>query len=797
MLHIRFWAFFLLTPLLATCQTATAPSIQIIPQPLVVKPSPGAFTLSTDTRVYFPEGKPDWQTTVQAFVDLAKSGANISLVHQAIKEKFTTPRANSINFVVDETLTQPEGYILEVKPTSVIIRSRTAAGAFYAVQTLRQLFPPEINTVPKAPAEPDNAKGKSKKSKKPADGAKPLDPSKIKWTAPCCTIQDAPRFAYRGLHLDVGRHFFPVAFVKKYIDLLAMHKLNTFHWHLTDDQGWRIEIKKYPRLHTVGGCRTETLVGHYSDQPQKFDGKKYCGFYTQEEVKEVVEYARQRFVTVLPEIEMPGHALAALAAYPELGCTGGPYEVAKIWGVFDDVFCPTEKTFQFLDDVLGEVCALFPSKYIHIGGDECPKTTWEKSEFCQQLMKREGLKDGHELQSYFIRRAETMLAKRDKKLIGWDEILEGGIAPTATIMSWRGIEGGIAAAKAGHDAIMTPGTHLYLDYYQSDPSTEPLAIGGHLTLEKVYSYEPVPAELSADEAKHILGAQGNVWTEYMPNSQQVEYMAYPRACALAEVVWTAKEKKNWKDFSKRIKTHMMRLSAADVNHAKSYYDVNASFSKGRITLSTTDPSSKIYFTTDGKEPSAKSKMYTGPIAITSNTTLKAVVLLNGSPMGKIRTVEYLVHKASGKPYKMDRVPDKYTGGEQYGLTNGVTGNIKTWGAWVGLVNHDIDPMIDFGIPTEFSKVRTRFVNSRVAWIYPPRAVEVLGSADGKKFVSLAKQDIPADKLSGITVEDVKLEFKTAKYRYLKLVATTYGVIPKGAAGEGNGAWLFLDEIVVE
>ena len=795
----RFLTFFFCLPLLATCQTPPV-GIQIIPQPLVIKPVPGVFTLSNDTRIYYPEGKSDWQTATQYFVELAKSGANLILVNQAIKEKFTTPRANSINFVVDETLTQPEGYILEVKPTSITIRARTAPGAFYAVQTLRQLFPPELNTVPKAPEtvpEPGKGKGKSKKPKPSKDDKKQVDPSKIKWTAPCCTVQDAPRFAYRGLHLDVSRHFFPISFVKKYIDLLAMHKLNTFHWHLTDDQGWRIEIKKYPKLQSVAACRKETLVGHYSDQPQKFDGKPACGFYTQEEVKEVVEYARQRFVTIIPEIEMPGHALAALAAYPELGCTGGPYETAKTWGVFDDVFCPTEKTFQFIDDVLSEVCALFPSAYIHVGGDECPKTSWEKSEFCRQLMKKEGLKDAHELQSYFIRRAEAMLAKHSKKLIGWDEILEGGVAPSATIMSWRGIEGGIAAAKSGHDAIMTPGTHVYFDYYQSDPATEPTAIGGLLPLEKVYSYEPVPAELSADEAKHILGAQANLWTEYIATTDYAEYMAYPRVCALAEVVWTAKEKKNWKDFAKRLKVHFLRLDAARVNYAKSYYDVNTSFSKNRVTLSTTDPTSKIYFTTDGKEPSTKSKMYTAPFAISENTTLKAVVLLNGQPMGKVRSVDFLVHKASGKPYVLPRVPDKYTGGEQYGLTNGVTGNTKNWGAWVGLVNHDIDPVIDLGVPTEFSKVSTHFMNSRVSWIYPPKGVEVLGSADGKKFVSLAKQDIDADRLTGISMESVQLEFKKAKYRYLKLVATTYGVIPKGAPGEGNGAWLFLDEVVVE
>jgi len=788
----RFLTAFLLFPLLATCQTP-APSIQLIPQPLVVKPVPGSFTLSTDTRIYFPDGKSDWQTVAQYFVELAKSGANLSLVSQPVKEKFTTPRANSIYFVPDETLTQPEGYILEVKPTFVVVRARTAPGAFYGVQTLRQLFPPELNTVKEVEVMQEKGKGKAKAKKSKS----PKSPLPTKWSALCCTVQDAPRFGYRGLHLDVGRHFFPVAFIKRYIDLLAMHKLNTFHWHLTEDQGWRIEIKKYPKLQTVAACRNETLVGHYTDQPQKYDGKKYCGFYTQEEVKEVVEYARKQFVTVIPEIEMPGHALAALTAYPELGCSGGPYETAQKWGIFEDVFCPTEKTFQFIDDVLEEVCALFPSTYIHIGGDECPKTSWQKSEFCQQLMKKEGLKDEHELQSYFIRRVEAMLTKRNKKLIGWDEILEGGLAPTATVMSWRGVEGGIAAAKAGHDAIMTPSSHVYFDYYQSDPATEPVAIGGLLPLEKVYSYEPVPAEFTPDEAKHILGVQGNLWTEYITTEDYVEYMVYPRACALAEIGWSAKEKKNWKDFAKRIKTHFLRLDAAGVNYAKSYFDVNTAFSKGRITLSTTDPTSKIYFTTDGKEPSAKSKMYTAAFSITENTTLKAVVMQNGKPMGKVRSVEYLIHKASGKSYTLPRVPDKYTGGEQYALTNGVTGNIKTWGNWVGLVNHDLDPVIDLGIPTAFSSVTTRFVNSKVAWIYPPRAVEIFGSADGKKFVSLAKQEIGAEKMEGISVETVKLEAKNAKYRFLKLVATTFGVIPAGAAGAGNGAWLFLDEIVVQ
>jgi hexosaminidase len=412
-------------------------------------------------------------------------------------------------------------------------------------------------------------------------------------------------------------------------------------------------------------------------------------------------------------------------------------------------------------------------------------------------MKAEGLKDGHELQSYFIRRAESMLNKRGKKLIGWDEILEGGLAPSATVMSWRGTEGGIAAARAGHDAIMTPTSHVYFDYYQSDPATEPVAIGGFLPLDKVYEYEPIPAELTADEARHVLGVQGNTWTEYIRTPDYLEYMVYPRACALAEVAWSEKERKNWADFARRLRIHFTRLDAMKVNYARSYYDVSTAFANGKISLSAIDPTMKIRYTTDGSEPLAGSPVFGAPFSISKNTTVKAAVFEGKTQMGKVRTVEYLVHKASGKPYSMPRVPDKYTGGEQYALTNGVTGNIKTWGSWVGLVNHDIDPVIDFGAQVSFDRVKARYVNSKVSWIYPPRAVEVYVSDDGKNFRLLASQKIPAETMSGITVENVVLETPGAKGRYLKFVAKTFGVIPENAAGAGNGAWLFVDEVVVE
>jgi hexosaminidase len=765
---------FLFLALIANSNCQQGNDLNILPRPLSVEIiADSNFVLNADTRIYVPAGREDWNLAVQYFVALAAQSTGFQLVSQPITSDMREKRANSIYFLPDENIPHKEGYRLEVLPKAIIIRAQTAAGAFYAVQTLRQLFPPEFNSV------------------------EPLK-SPTEWKASCCKIEDQPRFAYRGLHLDVGRHFFPISFVKKYIDLLAAHKLNTFHWHLTEDQGWRIEIKKYPELQRVAACRKETLVGHYSDQPERYDGKKYCGYYTQEEVKEVLEYARQHFVTVIPEIEMPGHALAALSAFPELGCTGGPYEAATKWGVFDDVFCAgNEKTFEFLDGVLEEICALFPGTYVHIGGDECPKTRWQACPKCQQRMKDESLKDEHELQSYFIHRAEAMLAKRGKKLIGWDEILEGGLAPSATVMSWRGTEGGIAAAKAGHDAIMTPTSHLYFDYYQSDPATEPVAIGGYLPLEKVYSYEPVPEEFTAEEAKRILGVQGNIWTEYIETSDYLEYMVYPRACALAEIAWSAKKKKDWKHFARRLQAHFPRLDAMDVNYAKSYFDVSTSFSNGKIGLAAIDPSLQIRYTTDGSEPSAASKLYDGKFSISKNTTVKAAVFDGEKQLGKVRTVEYLVHKASGKPYSMPRVPDKYTGGEDYALTNGVTGNIKTWGSWVGLVNHDIDPVIDLGEPTEFSRVTTHFVNAKVAWIYPPRGVEVYVSDDGQNFKLLASKEIAAKTMEGISVETVVLDTPGARGRYLKFVAKTFGVIPETAAGAGNGAWCFVDEVIVE
>ncbi len=427
----------------------------------------------------------------------------------------------------------PEAYQLVIEPKSITIRAGTDQGLLYGYITLLQTM-----------------------VKDSIDG---------KFYSPCLIINDAPRFAYRGMHLDVCRHFFPVSFVKTYIDYLAMYKFNTFHWHLTEDQGWRIEIKRYPKLTDIGAWRSETLVGHFSDQPQTYDGTPHGGFYTQEEIRDVISYATKKGITIIPEIEMPGHALAALAAYPELSCTGGPFTPATTWGVFDDVFCTREETITFLKNVLDEVIDLFPGPFIHIGGDECPKTRWKTCVVCQQNIRDHGLADEHELQSWFVRQIEAHLNSRGRRLIGWDEILEGGLAPDATVMSWRGTAGGEAAAALGHQVIMTPGKPCYFDHYQSKRPDQPIAIGGFNPLVAVYDWDPIPEGLTTSFHPMIIGGQGNVWTEYMSTEQQVEYMIFPRLAALAETLWTPAEKKDYDSFLDRLDSHQMRWKAADIN----------------------------------------------------------------------------------------------------------------------------------------------------------------------------------------------------------------------------------------
>ncbi|MBP0902956.1 beta-N-acetylhexosaminidase [Mariniflexile gromovii] len=508
----------------------------IIPKPISLKINKGKFLMDANTKII---ANSELKNEGEYLSDLLSTITKNNMVF----ENEGSEKGN-ISLRFDASISNDEGYKLVVNYDRIIISGRTAKGVFYGIQTFSQLIPREKELT--------------------------------ELTIPATVIEDSPKYVYRGMHLDVARHFFSTEFVKKYIDILAMHKMNTFHWHLTEDQGWRIEIKKYPKLTSIGAFRKETIVGHgntWNKNEAKYDGQPYGGFYTQEEIKDVVAYATKRHITIIPEIELPGHSLAAIAAYPELGNTGEQYEVGTRWGVFPEIYAPSEITFKFLEDVLTEVISLFPSKLIHIGGDEAPKTQWEHSTFAQEVIKREGLKDEHELQSYFIKRIEKFLNSKGRNIIGWDEILEGGLAPNATVMSWRGEKGGIQAAKLKHNVVMTPTQFCYFDFYQTkDKENEPLAIGGKTTVEDVYSYDPTPEELTEEEGKYILGAQANVWTEYIKTPELVEYMILPRLTALSEVVWSKKEDRDWNDFQNRLKHIIKMYDANNLNYAQHSLD---------------------------------------------------------------------------------------------------------------------------------------------------------------------------------------------------------------------------------
>ena len=621
---------FSIIPILLFAQV-TMKSISIIPKPASIELSYGSFILNDSTKIIIASDQRQLNTIAEMLSTQLRTATGFHF-------DIGTSKKNSENTIIlslDKNLKRlgNEGYQLIVTEKSVIVKSSSPAGIFYGIQSLYQLLPQEVE-----------------KNKRVAS---------VNWSISCVTIEDKPRFTWRGMHLDVGRHFAPVEFVKKYIDLLASYKMNTFHWHLTEDQGWRVEIKKYPKLTEIGSRRKETAG----------DSTPYGGFYTQEEIKEVVKYAQERFVTIVPEIEMPGHAFAALSAYPEYSCTGGPFEVGTTWGVFEDVYCAgNEGTFKFLKDVLSEVIPLFPGNYFHIGGDECPKERWKKCPKCQARIKKNKLGNEHRLQSYFVQRIEKLLRSKGKRLVGWDEILEGGLAQGSTVMSWRGTEGGIAAAKANHGVVMTPGSHCYFDHYQGLSESEPKAIGGFLPIETVYAYEPIPAELKSKQAKHILGAQGNVWTEYMPNTQHAEYMVLPRLLAMSEVVWSNKSRRDYNDFTKRLEQHYDRFVYRDFNFrvptpigfgGKRYI-----FEPTEIELKSPISSASTYYRLDGLDPTPESMKYTNPIHVANDLTLKAILVLsNGKKSNPATTNFFLVDKEkNGLEYRYfegdwDSLPD--------------------------------------------------------------------------------------------------------------------------------------------
>jgi hexosaminidase len=674
-----------------------ADEVNIVPKPKRIRPAKGNFIVNKQT-ILVVRTHAERKMAVLLNSYLRETfGLNLKVM------KPSKPRSNSINLTVltgDHALLAEE-YRIDAEPTNVDMSAVDEESLFYGLQTLLQLIRKD---------------------------------EKAEVVIPAATITDSPRFPYRGMHLDVGRHFMPVEFVKKYIDLMSQYKFNYFHWHLTEDQGWRIEIKKYPRLTEIGSKRPESHFGPYTTT-FKGDGVPHEGFYTQEQIKDVVAYAKARYITVIPEIELPGHSSAALAAYPEFGCKQDyKYQVQKTWGIFKEVFCPTDATFKFLEDVLTETIALFPdSTYIHIGGDEVLKDHWKESAFVQELKKRENLKDEHEVQSYFVRRIEKFINSKGKRIIGWDEILEGGLAPNATVMSWRGTKGGIEAAKSKHDVIMTPTDFCYFDYGQGDPAYEPLNIGGYLPLEKVYSFEPVPKELTAEEAKYIIGGQANIWTEYLKTPSAVEYMAFPRMLALSEALWSRPEDKNYSDFLQRLSAHLPRLDKQNVNYripepTGLQNRILESPVKGRMELNPPINGSKIYFTLDGTEPNTNSSVYSNPIifglAPNERRDLRTIVVLPSGrkssvyaatlirrdwvpavePSGKTAGVNYSLYVPSNA-YAQDTVPQtgesKSIGLQQFAQridpkqTYGVT--------FEGYINIPSDEVYEFQIDSTWNR----------------------------------------------------------------------------------------------
>lgn len=732
----------------ASCTAEKEANYQVIPLPQEVSlTQENPFKLNENVLIAYPENNALLQRNAEFLSEYIQQATNYAPKTKAIAAGEQVK--NAIVLGLDPSIANKEGYVLTTTPEGININGQTENGVFYGIQTLRKSIPAEAK--------------------------------EATILIPAGEIKDEPRFSYRGMHLDVGRHFFPKEFMKKYIDLLALHNMNTFHWHLTDDQGWRIEIKKYPKLTEIGSQRSRTVIGRNT---QEYDNTPYGGFFTQEEAKEIVKYAQERYITVIPEVDLPGHMLAALAAYPEMGCTGGPYEVCPRWGIFEDVLCiGNDQTMQFLEDVMNEIIEIFPSKYVHIGGDEAPRTRWEKCQKCQARIKTEGLKADKNhtaedrLQSYCMTRIEEFLNSKGRQIIGWDEILEGDVAPNATVMSWRGMEGGIKAAQLGHDVIMTPTSFCYFDYYQTaDTKDEPLGIGGYVPIEKVYSLKPVPAVLTEEQSKHILGAQANLWTEYIHSSEHVEYMVLPRMAALAEVQWTQPEKKDFKDFTKRLARLMKFYQRDGFNYAKHVFDLKVDFTPDVtkkavvVTLSTIDDA-PIYYTLDGTEPTTASLKYTEPVSITETADFQAVVI---RPEGKSKVVNKKIsfNKATYCPIELTFQPsEKYKFGGAITLVDGMKGNDSyATGAWLGFVGGDVEAIIDLGQETEIKQVATNAIVDMSAWIMGSTGLVVSISDDNKEFREVAAKDIPAEtNIDKKGVENYEITFDPVKARYVKVV----------------------------
>lgn len=746
-------------------------NFDVIPLPQEVQAtSEGDFVLNNHTVIAYPKGNEVMKRNAEFLAEYIKeqTGKTIQLTEE-------TPSSDAIVLALGLDNANEEAYRLEVSKQQITITGATEAGVFYGIQTLRKAMPVAEGDV----------------------------------NFPSTVVNDYPRFAYRGAHLDVSRHFFSTDSIKRFIDMLALHNINRFHWHLTDDQGWRIEIKKHPKLTEIGSVREGTIQGRNSGE---CDSKPYGGFYTQEEAKDIVKYAQERHITVIPEIDLPGHMLAAITVYPELGCTGGPYKVWTRWGISDDVLCAgNDKTLDFIDDVLEEVVEIFPSEYIHVGGDECPKVRWKSCPKCQARIKQLGLKADNKhtaeekLQSFIIHHAEKFLNGKGRQMIGWDETLEGGLAPNATVMSWRGIEGGIEAAKQNHDAIMTPTAFMYFDYYQTiDTTNEPLAIGGYVPVEKVYSFEPVHESLTPEEAKHIIGVQANLWTEYIPTFRQVEYMELPRMAALAEVQWTMPEKKNYDEFLQRLVRLIPIYDKEAYNYAKHVFNVKAEYLPDtknnvlNVVLSTIDDA-PVYYTLDGTEPTASSAQYTDTLKISQSCVLKAVVV-RPAGVSSVLKENITLNKASMKPVTMlQPINEKYKFGGENTLIDGLEGtrNYRT-GRWIAFYKNDMEAVVDLQKETSISKAWIRAYVEMGEEILDLRKFAVAVSTDGKTYKEIKSEAYPAAKKedkNGIFTHE--LTFDPVNVRYVKFMAQPEYSIPAWHGGKGRPAFIFVDEIGLE
>ncbi len=762
----------------ASCGKEAEATYQVVPLPQEVSLTQEApFSLSKSTLIAYPEGNTLLQRNAEFLAEYIGQSAGFTPQVQAFAAGNEPEK--SIVLDIDDDIENPEGYTLNVDADGVEIEGQTPNGVFYGVQTLRKSIP--VGT-----------------------GATDI-------LLPAGEVKDAPRFGYRGFMLDVSRHFFPVEFIKEFIDILALHNINTFHWHITDDQGWRIEIKKYPELTTIGSQRSRTVIGRNTPE---YDNTPYGGFYTQEEAREIVEYAQERYITVIPEVDLPGHMLAALAAYPELGCTGGPYEVCPKWGVFEDVLClGNEKTFEFLEGVLDEIIDIFPARYIHIGGDEVPRTRWEKCPKCQARIRQLGLKDDKDhtaedrLQSYCMARVEKYLNEKGRQIIGWDEILEGEVAPNATVMSWRGIENGIEAAKLRHDVIMAPTTYAYFDYYQTDNRDgEPLAIGGYVPIEKVYSLNPTPDALTDEEKEHIIGVQANLWTEYVLDGDHVEYMALPRMAALSEVQWTQPDKMNYDDFAQRLLNLIKIYDLDSLNYSKAMFDIRPTYTakpaegenKGAMVVELSTPdNAPIYYTTDGAEPTEASTQYTAPVNIEQSADFRAVAI---RPNGKSKLVEKSIafNKATLRPTTLLTQPaNQYTYKGGVTLTDGLLGgDIYTSGEWLGYYTDDAVAVIDLGEKTSVSQVGTHANVDMSSWLMGCAGISVAVSDDNKDFREVFNKDFPETKVDQKAIESYEESFEPVEARYVKVTIKRFKALPKGHSGAGKAPFLFIDEITL-